>query len=125
MAIFPKVYTKYNPTLIVTTIVGVQQLEFGADPNIDGASPDALGPKNHDFRVPLASPHSQNNDERVILEIEIISGSFKMNVGDDPTGNPLTLIVGDIIRVSVHNRVSNLFFLNTAIGDSFTVTAGV
>jgi len=123
MAIFPKVYSKYNPTKIVATDTNVNQLEFGVEPGIDGASPDVNGPKNHDFRVPLVSSPTNFGDERMTLLIKIVLGTFIFNVGDDPTGNPGTFTVGDTFTVSVHNRVSNLHFKATAIGDSFSVSA--
>jgi hypothetical protein len=123
MAIFPKFYSAFNPTLIVAPDAAVHQLEFGVDQGIDGPSPDAVAGRNYNFKVPLVPSPSGESDERITLFIKIISGSFKMNVGDDPTGNPLTLVVGDTFTVTIHNRVSNLHFLAAGAGDSFFVSA--
>jgi hypothetical protein len=123
MAVFPKFYSAFNPTLIVAPDALVHQLEFGVDQNIDGPSPDAAGGRNYDFRVPLVPSPSGRSDERITLFIKIISGSFKMSVANDPTANPLTLVVGDTFTVTIHNRVSNLHFLATSGGDTFFVSA--
>ena len=119
---FPKFYSKYNPTLIVAPDAAVNQLEFGVDPGIDGPSPDVAGGRNYDFRTPVVPTPIFSSDARVTLLIEIITGTFLFNVGDDPTGNPGTFTVGDKLTVSVQNRVSNLHFKATAAGDSFTVS---
>ena len=120
---FPKVYTIYNPTLIVATDAIVHELEFGVEPGIEGAGPTALAGKYHDFRDPVVPSPSGRSDERVTLLIKVVAGTFKMSVGNDPTANPLSLAVGDTITVTVHNRVSNLCFLASGAGNSFSVSA--
>lgn len=120
---FPKIYSKYNPTKIAAIDTQVYQLEFGVDPGIDGPSPDANGGRNYDFRDPLVPSPTGASDERITLFIKILSGSFKMNVGDDPTLNPLDVVAGDAFSVTIHNRVQNLHFLASAAGDSFFVSA--
>jgi hypothetical protein len=109
--------------LIVAAGATVQQLEFGVDPTIDGPSPGVGGGRSYDFRVPLVPSPSGRSDERITLFIKIIAGTFKMSVGNDPTANPLTLVVGDTFTVTIHNRVSNLHFLAGGAGNSFFVSA--
>lgn len=123
MAVFPKVYSKYNPTKIVAPDTNVHQLEFGVDPGIDGPSPDAAGGRNYDFRVPLVSSPTSFGDERITLLIKVLVGTFLFNVGDDPTGNPGSYTVGDTFTVTVHNRASNLHFKASAVNDAFSVSA--
>ena len=117
---FTKVYTTFNPTLITSPGAGIYELEFGVEPGIEGAGPSPTAGKYHDLRDPVvASPHFQN-DERITLLIKIVSGSFKMSVGNDPTLNPLSLALDETITVTVHNRVSNLTFVGTG---TFRVSA--
>lgn len=118
-----KIFTIYNPTKIVAVDTLVNELEFGVERSIDGASPSASGPKNHDFRDPLVPSPSGGSDERITLFVKVIAGSFKFNVGADPSSNTLDAVTDDIFTVTIHNRVSNLFFKATTAGDSFTVSA--
>src|SRR6476660_3502800 len=119
----PKVFSAFNPNLIVAPDALVHQLDFGVGQGIDGPSPGVGGGRNYDFRDPLVPSPSGRSDERITLFIKIVSGSFKMSVGNDPTTSPLTLVVGDTFTVTIHNRVANLFFLATGAGDSFFVSA--
>jgi len=122
MATYPKVYAAYNPTLVVAPDALVHELEFGVEQGIDAGSPTATAGRYYDFRDPVVpSPHFKN-DERVTLFIKIVSGTFKMSVANDPTANPLTLVVNDTFTVTVHNRVSNLTFLASGAGASFFVS---
>jgi hypothetical protein len=123
MAVFPKVYSIFNPTLVVAPDALVHQLEFGTDQGIDGPSPDANGGRNYDFRDPLVPSPSGVSDERITLFVKIVAGSFKMNVGSDPSLNPLSVVAGDTFTVTIHNRVANLHFLAAAGGNSFFVSA--
>ena len=123
MGLFPKIYTAYNPATIVATGAAVTELEFGVEPGIEGAGPSATAGKYHDLRTPLVPSPSGVSDDRVTLLIKIISGSFKMSVGNDPTANALSLVVGDTLTVTIHNRVSNLIFLAGGAGNSFLVSA--
>ena len=120
---FPKVYTQYNPTKIVAVDTSVNQLEFGADPGIDGGSPSATAGRNYDFRDPLVPSPTGKSDERITLLIKILVGSFKMSVGNDPSGNPMDVVAGDVFSVTIHNRVANLHFKASATGDAFSVSA--
>jgi hypothetical protein len=123
MAVFPKIYSVYNPTLVVAPDTLTHQLEFGTDPGIDGPSPDAAGGRNYDFRDPLVPSPTGKSDERITLFIKIIAGSFKMSVGNDPALNPLNVVAGDTFTVTIHNRVANLHFMALAAGNSFFVSA--
>lgn len=120
---FNKIYTQYNPTKIVAVDTNVNQLEFGVDPGIDGPSPSASGGRNYDFRDPIVPSPTGASDERITLFIKILVGTFKMNVGDDPSANPADVTVGDTFTVTVHNRVANLHFQASAPGDAFFVSA--
>ena len=118
-----KIYTIYNPIKIVAPDTQVNELEFGTDRGIEGPSPDASGGRSYDFRDPLVPSPTGKSDERITLFVKILTGSFKMNVGSDPTSNPADLTAGDTFTVTVQNRVQNLWFLASSAGDSFFVSA--
>ena len=119
-----KIFLIYNPTTVVAADTNVNEIQFGAEdlppqPNILSGSP---APMNHNAKTPIIPVSSL--DKRVIAKIKVTVGSIKFAVAQDPTSNPLTvaIVAGEVIELSFHNGVSNIFFKATGVSNAFQIT---